>query len=76
MGNASRNLPLISRHSQRTSNPKRPNFLIETRRLSESFEGLNSSLAQWAGVLWHLPKLAKYTFCGILLQTENQAFDP
>jgi len=32
----------------KNSNPKLPNFLVETRRLSESFEGLNNSLVQWS----------------------------
>jgi len=51
----------------KTSNPKLPNFLeIETGRRSESLEGLNSSLAQSAGGLWHLTKMAKCTYRGIL----------
>jgi len=44
----------------KNSNPKHPNFLVETRRFSESVEGLNSSLAQSAGELRHLAKTSKY----------------
>ena len=29
---------------------------------------------QLAGELWHLPKLAKYTLCGILLKNQNFGF--
>jgi len=28
-------------------------FLMQTRRLATSFEGFNSSLAQWSGKLWN-----------------------
>jgi len=41
-------------------------------RLYEILEGLSSSLGQLTSELRHLPKLAKYTFCGILF--ENQKF--
>jgi len=51
-------------------------FLVETRRLSESFKDLSSSIAHSAGELWHLPKLVKYTFRGILLKTKNLFFEP
>jgi len=57
VGQKSLNLHLIWRHLQKISNPKLPNFIVETRRLSETFEGLNHSLAQSAGELWHFPKL-------------------
>jgi len=39
-----------------------PNFFIENTRLSESLEGLNSSIAQSAGKLWPSGKIAKVTF--------------
>jgi len=47
------NLPLLWRNPQKNSNLNLSNFiLIETTRLSASFEDLNSSLAQSAGNLW------------------------
>jgi len=46
-------LTLIMTSQTKRSNPKLPNvFLLETRRLSASLEGLNSSLAQSADELW------------------------
>jgi len=40
------NLPYLWRHSQQVRNPKLERFfLIQTRRLAASVEGLNSSLA-------------------------------
>jgi len=45
--------PYLWRSPQKTSNPKRKTFfLMSTRRLAESIEGLNSSLALVAGDLW------------------------
>ena len=45
--------PYLCRSPQKTSNPKRKIFfLMSTRRLAESVEGLNSSLALAAGDLW------------------------
>jgi len=55
---------------KKNSNPKLTIFLVETTRLSESFEGLNSSLVQFAGELWRLAKMSKYTFRGILFFTK------
>jgi len=40
-------------------------FLFQSTRLSKSLEGLNSSVAQLAGELWLLAKMAKITFRGI-----------
>ena len=39
-------------------------------------EGLDSSLAQSAGELWHLAKMSKYTFRGISVFTKNLVFEP
>jgi len=41
-----KNLPHLCRHSQKKTKPKTKFFLFQTWRLAESFEGLNSSLAQ------------------------------
>jgi len=42
------------RHSQKIHNPQPKNlFQVQSRRLAESFEGLNSSLAQSVEELWH-----------------------
>jgi len=49
--------------------------LFWTTRLSESLEGLNSSLAQLAGELWPLAKVVKVTFCGILIFTNFFNFE-
>jgi len=41
------------RYLEKTPNPKRKTFFsISTRRLAESVDGLDSSLAQSAGELW------------------------
>jgi len=54
--------------------PNLPNFLVETRRLGEWFERLNSSLDESGGELWHLTKMSKHTFCGILLKKSEFCF--
>jgi len=52
VGQKKLNLPLFWRNPRKT-HPKLPNFLqIETRSLSASLEGLNTSLALLAGELW------------------------
>jgi len=41
-------------HLQKICNPQPKNFFrVQTKRLAESFEGLNSSLVQSAEELWH-----------------------
>jgi len=47
-----RNLPHLWCHPQKAWNTKPKNFLVQTRRLAESFEGLDSSLAQSTSELW------------------------
>ena len=43
----SKNMPYLWRHSQKKTKPKTKNFFsLQTRRLAESFEDLNSSLPQ------------------------------
>ena len=52
--------PCLWRYPQKSSNPKRKNiFSILTTRLTESLEGLNSSLAQLPGKLWDCKSLQK-----------------
>jgi len=51
-GQKNANPPPLVASPQRTPNPKRKYFSISTRRLAESVEGYNSSLAQSAGELW------------------------
>jgi len=47
-----KSMPSLLRHQQKTPNPKRNYFFpILARRLAESVDGLNSFLAQSAGVL-------------------------
>jgi len=39
---------------KKSATPNQKNFFrVQTRRLAESFEGLNNSLAQLAEELWH-----------------------
>jgi len=53
-------LPSLWRHLQKTPNPKRKAFFsISTRRLAESVEGLNSSLALAAGQVIGLQSFSK-----------------
>ena len=58
----------------KNSNPKLPYFLVETKRLSESVDGLNSSLAHSADELWNLAEISKHIFCGILVFTKHLVF--
>ena len=51
-------------------------FLFKTTKLFPSLEGLNSSLAQPAGELWPLAKLAKVTFCGTWIFAQFLIFEP
>jgi len=47
------NMPSLWRHLQKTPNENEKRFIsMSTRRLAESVEGLNSSLALAAGDLW------------------------
>jgi len=49
-----KNLPYLWCHSQKTwSSKEKKNFSLQSWRLAESFEGLNSSLAQSAEELCH-----------------------
>jgi len=57
-------------------NPKFLIFLIETRRLSKSLEGLNSSLVQLAIELRPSAKMAKVTFCRIQSFMKISVFEP
>jgi len=53
VGQKFKNPPTLRPHPRRTLNPNQKMFfLIETRRLAASVEGLNSSLATAAGELW------------------------
>jgi len=44
-------LPSLWRHQEKTPHPNQTNFLIQTRSLAESVDGLNSSVAILAGEL-------------------------
>ena len=51
------NLPHLWCHPQKKQKPKKF-FGLQTRRLTESFEGLNISIAQSIGELWSCKDLA------------------
>jgi len=59
LGQNGKNMPLLWHHPQKKTNPKTKIFSIWTRRLAESVEGLNSSLAQLAGKKWCCKALPK-----------------
>jgi len=63
--------------SRKNSNSELLNFFSRnySRRLSEFFEGLNSSLAQSAGDLRRLVKISKCTFCMVFSFCQKFIFE-
>jgi len=55
---------------------KTSHLLFGTRTLSESFEGLNSSLAQSAGEFSICPNFPSAPFVGFYWKNKNLVFDP